>query len=222
MPLWPLLATLGFLIVFITGVNIILNRGKLYGKGLITLLLVSVPVAVPSFIKIYFDLQISIWLYTIVLSVALSPFFIIMGKSIVKGRLNPLWLATLLSGILLIEYIPFLPKRIMPYGAALGGCLTAIFLIWNYRLPYLNPMWLHATVRQAAADVQTKGRYSPKPITFDISLKNRYVTGSMDGLSIIVKKDKAILHISHKLHDELGSPNLQEFGKCLLERIRRR
>ena len=59
MPLWPLLATLGFLIVFITGVNIILNRGKLYGKGLITLLLVSVPVAVPSFIKIYFDLQIS-------------------------------------------------------------------------------------------------------------------------------------------------------------------
>ena len=219
MPLWPVLVSSVLLVLFLTCVHLILNRGKAHARGLFILLAVGVPFTVPVFATMYFELEIGLGLYSVAVLLAFTPFLLIMGKNIVKRRQPLFWPTVLILGILLVEFSPFVTTRLIPFSVALGITLVTIFLIRQFRYPFLNPMWLHAVVRLVAAEVEEHGRYSSKPIVVDSSFEGRHTTGAIDGLSLIIKKDKVIVRISKKLHAALGRPNLKDFANRIVQRI---
>jgi hypothetical protein len=82
-------------------------------------------------------------------------------------------------------------------------------------------MWLADMAKKAAENIEKDCRYSPKPIVVPIPSKKTSCTSAI-GLYLLFKKNKAIIKMKKEFHEKLGRPNMDEYSRELVKRIKQK
>lgn len=102
------------------------------------------------------------------------------------------------------------------YSFGMGISVFSLYLVWKY--PFHNCKWLEGLAYEVSEKIQTKGKYSSKPIIIKINSSKTFLTGNRN-LKIWFKKDHVVLKISKKFHKNLNYPNLEDFSELFLREI---
>ncbi len=217
--LFVILYTLG-LVIALYFLFIWLNRGRTRIKDLVfyiaysALLSTIITVAIVSEVKppplVYFPIMY------VIIGVLLVPEIV----DAIKGRQNPLPLVVLVAGVSSSIVVPYTGGvGLMLVFAGTGILLQACYFFYLRRYPFLNSMWLEDALVNSVPKVAPGCSYSTKPVVIAGTFTGCWVSKTLNGLSVIIKKDKAIFRITRRLHEELGKPNLKELCTEIAKRI---
>lgn len=215
-----LLLLLAMLILYF-GIHLIINRGKIKFDYLVIAILYSFALGIPVAYYSGISDKFHAVFYMIYYAIFLLPFFGYELYKCVKGRQTwgPFFLN--LSGIILILLSPVvnLPERF--FIILLGLALLSVYFFHLFRYPHLNAMWLADLAKKAAENIEKDCRYSPKPVVVPVSSKKTRSTSAI-GLYLLFKKDRAIVKMTKKFHEKLGRPNMDEYAREIVKRIKQK
>jgi hypothetical protein len=208
--------------IFLILLNILLSHGNLKIKGFISSLIYGLGVGAPTMLASYYKWNaptaINHYLLLLIAFIFIVPVLATSWYNVIKGRESAYHIILLTTGM----FLTFISFLFNPYLAmisvAAGWLFFILYFVYLYRYPYLNSAWLMTAVEQTVKEIRGKGKYSTKPVVIKKEINRRFVTGFL-GLSLIIKKDRAIGKISRKLHLKCGEPNLEVFFNRLLDKI---
>ena len=215
-----LIAFLGML-VFYFGIHLVINRGKIKFDYLVIAILYSFAIGVPVAYYSGSPDKFEPVFYVIYYAVFLLPFFGFEFYKCIKGRQTWGPFLLIFVGIILILLSPVLELPARFISILLGLALISGYFFHLFRYPHLNAMWLADTAKKAAENIEKDCRYSPKPVIVPIPSKKTSCTSAI-GLYLLFKKNSAIVRMSKYFHEKLGSPNMEEYAKELVKRIKRK
>ena len=215
-----LLVLLGMLVLYF-GIHLVINRGKIKFDYLVISVLYSFALGIPVAYYSGSPDKFHAVFYVIYYAIFLIPFFGYEFYKCIKGRQawGPFFL--IFIGIILILLSPALdlPERF--FIILLGLVLLSGFFFHLFRYPHLNAMWLADIAKKAAEGIEKDCRYSPKPVIVPISSKKTSSTSAI-GLFLLFKKNRAIVKMKKAFHEKLGRPNMDEYAKELVKRIKQK
>ncbi len=221
MSLLSILLTLLAMLLLYFGIHLVINRGKIKLNYLIITILYSFAVGIPVAYYSGSPEKFHPVFYIIYYVVFLLPFFGYEFYKCLKGRQTWGPFLLIFSGIILILLSPVLRPPLKIMSILLGLVLISGFFSHLFRYPYLNAMWLADGAKKAAENIEKGCRYSPKPVSIPVHSKKTSCT-SATGLYLLFKKDRAIVKMTKKFHEKLGRPNIEEYAKELVGRIKRK
>jgi len=215
-----LLVLLAMLLLYF-GIHLVINRGKVKLNYLIIAILYSFAVGIPVAYYSGAPDKFQPVFYIIYYAVFLLPFFGYEFYQCLKGRQTWGPFLLIFSGVILILLSPALELPVKFISIVLGLMLISGFFFHLFRYPYLNAMWLADTAKKAAENIEKDCRYSPKPVSVPTHSKKTSCT-SATGLYLLFKKDRAIVKMTKKFHEKLGRPNMEEYARELVKRIKQK
>ncbi|MBN1409695.1 MAG: hypothetical protein JW969_02550 [Spirochaetales bacterium] len=209
-------------IIFFFFFNLLLSHGKFKFShllfGILYGLSVGLPITFAGYFKWFYKTSIDPYIFLLLSVLALIPFLYTKWYNIIRGRESP-FQAILFTIAIILFFVSFFIEAPFNFSIVIIGWIFLItYFVDVFRYPYLNSTWLAVMVDETAKEVQTRGKYSAKPVTLFKPIGKRFVTGTL-GISLISKTDRVIARISKKLHKKLGSPNLEVFFTQLINKI---
>jgi hypothetical protein len=208
--------------VFFFFFNILLSHGKFRFRniflGILYGLAVGVPMTLASYFKWFAEPTIDPNILILMTIFSIVPFLYSKWYNILRGRESPFQAVSFTISIILFVLTFYIPVGFNILSVLVGWFALILYFVDFFRYPYQNSAWLSAVVEEVAAQVQTRGKYSSKPVIIHKSTGRRFVTGML-GLSLMSKTDRLICRLSRKLHRKLGEPNLVEFFDLLASRF---
>ena len=215
-----LLAFLGMLVLYF-GIHLLINRGKIKFDYLVIAILYSFAVGVPVAYYSGSPEKFEPVFYVIYYAVFLLPFFGYEFYKCIKGRQTWGPFLLILTGIILVLLSPILKLPAKFIIILLGMVLISGFFFHLFRYPHLNAMWLADMAKKSAENIEKDCRYSPKPVIVPTPSKKTSCTSAI-GLYLLFKKNKVIVKMKKELHEKLGRPNMDEYAKELVKRIKQK
>lgn len=203
------------------GIHLVVNRGKIKFNYLVIAILYSFAIGIPVAYYSGAPDKFQAVFYVIYYAVFLLPFFGYEFYKCLKRRQTWGPFLLLFAGIILILLSPVLKLPVKFISIALGLVLIFGFFFHLFRYPHLNAMWLADTAKKAAENIEKDCRYSPKPVIVPIPSKKTSCTSAI-GLYLLFKKNRAIVRMSKDFHEKMGRPNMEEYAKELVKRIKRK
>jgi hypothetical protein len=213
-----MLALLGMLVLYFA-IHLIVNRGRIVLRYLVTAILYSFVVGLPVAYFSFFPERLDPLLYIIYYVAVLSPFFGVEVYRSLKRRQT--WTRVLLNlaGVVLLLSSPFLEAPLKLTAILAGLVLVTAFIVYHFRYPHLNAMWLAKAAEKAAADVEKDRKFSPKPVVLAVESR-RTSLAKVRGLTLIFKRRNAIVRMTKDFHERMGRPNMEQFARKLVNLIR--
>jgi hypothetical protein len=215
-----LLVLLAMLLLYF-GIHLVVNRGKIKLDYLVISVLYSFAIGIPVAYYSGAPEKFQPVFYMIYYGVFLLPFFGFEIYKCIKGRQTWGPFLLLSSGVILTLLSPVLQPPVKITSIAVGMVLITVFFFHLFRYPHLNAMWLADTAKKAAQNIEKDCRYSPKPVSVPIQSKKTSYTAAT-GLYLLFKKDRAVVKMTKRFHKKLGSPNMEEYARELVKRIRQK
>jgi hypothetical protein len=204
--------------VFLVLLHLLLNRGRFEAKGFVLIVGYSLFTGLPVAYATMFAETIDLRLYGLAALVVAAPFVVLEASNLVKRRGSRLRSIAGLVGIVSMMSSPFFFPDLVWLPLLTGGAGLGGYLYFHFRYPQLNPMWLDAELREAAAGVPHDCGYSPKPVTVFMRNEALHFSGTF-GCGIYTRRDRTIFWITKKAHNALGKPNLDLLARELARRI---
>jgi hypothetical protein len=209
------------MLVLYFGIHLVVNRGKIKFDYLVIAILYSFAIGVPVAYYSGSPDKFEPVFYMIYYAVFLLPFFGYEFYKCIKGRQTWGPFLLIFIGIILILLSPVLELPARFIIILLGMAIISGYFFYLFRYPHLNAMWLADTAKKAAENIEKDCRYSPKPVIVPIPSKKTSCTSAI-GLYLLFKKNRAIVRMSKDFHQKLGSPNMEEYAKELVKRIKQK
>ncbi|UCE41600.1 MAG: hypothetical protein JSV17_01010 [Candidatus Aminicenantes bacterium] len=215
-----LLVFLGMLILYF-GIHLVINRGKIKFDYLVIAILYSFAIGVPvAYYSGSPDKFMPVF-YVIYYTVFLLPFFGYEFYKCFRGRQTWGPFLLIFIGIILILLSPVLEHPVKFISILSGLALISGYFFHLFRYPHLNAMWLADMAKKAAENIEKDCRYSPKPVIVTTPSKKTSCTSAI-GLYLLFKKNRSIVRMSKDFHQKLGRPNMEEYAKELVKRIKKK
>jgi hypothetical protein len=198
-----------------------LNRGSSKVKDLVFYIGYSMLLSTIITVTIWSEEKPSAFIYFPVMAVIVGVLLVPEIVDAIKGRQHPVPVLVIVAGVTCSIIVPYLHYVwLMLLFSGLGIVIQACYFKYLRRYPFLNSMWLENALKKSVDKVSRGCSYTTKPVVIDGAFEKRWVSRTLFGCSILIKKDKAIIRMTKKLHNKLGKPNMKELGKELVSLIK--
>jgi hypothetical protein len=198
-----------------------LNRGSSQAKDLVFYIGYSTLLSTIITVTILSEAKPSAFIYFPIMAVIVSVLLVPEIVDTIKGRQHPVPVLVILAGVTCSIIVPYLHYIwLMLLFTVLGIFIQAGYFAYLRRYPFLNSMWLENALTNCVDKVLKGCSYTTKPVVIDGIFEKRWVSRTLFGFNILIKKDKAIIRMTRKLHKKLGEPNMKELGNELVSLIK--